>query len=295
MRRSLTVASLALAISNSPQLAEGGVASKVINEAIEFASRKFVKEAAEEGVQTLTSKITQLAAKHGDDLVASALKKVGPRVAKITADAGEHGGVALRLLAQHGDKAVGITLKKGSLATIERFGDNAATAILKHGSVGESVIGQFGREGVEALARVTPQNGRRIAMLAGDGVMKPELLEVIVKYGDEASNFIWRNKGALAVGSTLATFLAAPEEFLHGTQQLASIVADSAVKPLAAIPGTVLGEAARGINWNLVVFIVSIPLGFVMSRWLRLGESIRNWVKLRQEQINKGKESRHVG
>ena len=127
---------------------------------MEFAAKKFGKEVAEEGVETIAAKMVRLASKHGDEVVAAAFKKIGPRAGRIAGEAGEHGGLALRLLGKHGDEALTLTLKKTSLRTIEKYGDNAATALIRHGSVGEKLIGGFGREGVDALARVTPQNGR---------------------------------------------------------------------------------------------------------------------------------------
>jgi hypothetical protein len=245
--------------------AQAGAASKAIQEAVEFAAKKFGKEVAEEGAETVAAKMTRLAAKHGDDVVASAFKKVGPRAGRIAVESGEHGGLALRLLAKHGDEALTLTLKKTSLRTIERYGDNAATALIRHGSVGEKLIEGFGREGVDALARVTPQNGRRLAMLAGEGTLKPELLSVVARHGDVACDFIWRNKGALAVGTTLVAFLASPGEFIDGTNKLATTVADSAVKPLAEVPKAVATEAAKNTNWTVVIVVCVIAAGLLYA------------------------------
>jgi hypothetical protein len=129
-------------------------------------------------------------------------------------------------------------------------GDAAAIAVLKHGTVGEQLVGQFGKEGAEALARVAPQNGRRLAMLAAEGQMKPELMQVVTRYGDSACEFIWRNKGALAVGTTLTAFVANPAPFINGTEKLAETVADAAVKPLAV-------GVAENTNWTVIGVMVT--------------------------------------
>lgn len=63
----------------------------------------------------------------------------------------------------------------------------------------------YGRTRLESsLNAVGTREARQIAMLQKDGVIQvgkqgEELLDVIVKYGDKAMAFIWRNKGALAV------------------------------------------------------------------------------------------------
>ena len=118
------------------------------------------------------------------------------------------------------------------------------------------------------MAQVTPQNGRRIAILAGDGALSMPLLDVVAKYGDRGCQFIWQNKGALAVGATLASFLAAPEDFINGTVQLTEVVAEHVVTPVATqvlapiaeMPQAVAVEMAKGTNWT-VIGIVALLLG----------------------------------
>jgi len=272
MSRRILVGLLALILL--PTLAEAGVRTKAIQEAIEFAGKKFGKEVAEEGVERLSSRMMQLAARHGDDVVAAAFKRVGPRAGKIVGEAGEHGGVALRLLAKHGDDALPLVTKAASLKAVARFGDDAATALLKHGSVGESLVEQFAKEGVEALGKVSPQNGRRLAMMAAEGQLKPDLVSVVSRYGDTACDFIWRNKGALAVGTAMTAFVAAPEQFFDGTAQLTEIVADAAVKPLADIPKVVAAEAAANTNWNLVWLALGALAG--LAGW----KCTRDWKRV---------------
>ncbi|HEY2414840.1 MAG TPA: hypothetical protein VGI40_21525 [Pirellulaceae bacterium] len=247
--------------------ANAGVRSKAVQEAFEFVSKKFGKEVAEEGVERLSSRMLRLAATHGDDVVATAFKRVGPRAGKIVSEAGEHGGTALRLLAKHGDDALPLVTKGTALKAVARYGDDATTAILKHGSVGEQVIEKFAKEGAEALVKVSPQNGRRLAMMAAENQLKPELMSVITRYGDQACEFIWRNKGALATGAVLATFVASPEPYLEGTQQLAATVAEAAVKPLAEVPKVVAAEAAADTNWTAVIVSLMVVLGLAGWRW----------------------------
>lgn len=260
------VVALAVLVGDRPR-AEGGFTGKALREALEYAGRKFTKEVAEEGAERLSVRMTQLAAKHGDDLVAAALRRVGPRAGRVAEQAGEHGKLALKLLAKHGDDALPLVGKATALRTVARYGDDAAAAIVKHGAVGEKVVEQFAKEGAEALAKVTPQNGRRLAMMAAEGQLKPELMTVVARYGDEACDFIWRNKGSLAVGAALATFVASPEPYLEGTQQLVSTVAEAAVKPMAEVPKAVAAEAAANTNWTPIVIGLIVAAGLVGWRW----------------------------
>lgn len=235
--------------------ARAGVASKAVQEAVEYAARKFGKEAASEGIEKLSQKAGQLALKHGDDIVVAAVRKAGPRAAKVAVEAGEHSGTALRLLANHGDDALRLASKPSALRLVAAHGEDAATALIRHGTVGEKLVGEFAENGARALTQVSQQNGRRLAMLASDGVLKPDLVEVVARHGDRACEFVWKNKGALAVGTTLAVFVANPEEFLDGTRDLASVIAESAVRPIAELPKAVATEAARQVNWTLLGLI----------------------------------------
>jgi hypothetical protein len=267
--------------------AEAGVRSKAVQEAFEFVSKKFGREVAEEGVEQLSTRMMRLASQHGDEIVAAAFKRVGPRAGKLVSEAGEHGGLALKLLSKHGDEAVALVGKPSTLSAVARFGDDAAEAFIKHGSVGEKLVTTFAREGAEALAKVTPQNGRRLAMLAADGTLKPELISVVTRYGDEACEFIWRNKASLATAAVLATFVASPEPYLNGSMQLASTVTELAVKPLAELPRDVAVEAAAHTNWTPIVILMLLALGGFGWFWT---SKIRTGNALLQHVLNQGLE-----
>jgi hypothetical protein len=139
-----------------------------------------------------------------------------------------------------------------------------------------------GPSAIKALDAVTTRNGRRIAMLMGEDVGKlergTELLDVIGKYGNRAAEFIWEHKGALAVGTVLAAFLADPEAFLNGTKELVKAAGETAVKPLAE-------GVARGTNWTPVVLLALVALigfGVLLAHrhgWLtRLIEEVKGTV-----------------
>jgi hypothetical protein len=85
----------------------------------------------------------------------------------------------------------------------------------------------------------------------------PELMQVITRHGDAAMDFIWRNKGALAVGTSLTAFLANPEAFIDGTNKFTDSMAQNVVKP-------VVQETARAVSsliWAVLILIVVLPAG----------------------------------
>jgi hypothetical protein len=258
-----------------PSVSGGQGKAALAREAAEYIMRKFGKEAAEVGVETLTRKIETLAIKHGDD-VFLAVRKVGPRTLRLVEEAGEHGLESVKLMARYGDDAVWVVSKKNRLAIFVKYGDNAAESMMKHGEIAEPLLVSFGKPAAGAMKAVNSQNARRLAMMADDGQLAkigqtPELLEVVAKYGDRAADFVWRNKGALTVAAALTAFLANPEPFLDGATDITKVVSENAVKPLANVPGQVASEAAKNTNWTVVLAIGIGVLGLLAAArlWLR--------------------------
>jgi len=117
-------------------------------------------------------------------------------------------------------------------------------------------MNQLDRADQEAK-QLNGQNARRLAMLAEEGHLRQlgraeEILEVLGKYGDSGMDFVWRNKGALTVSAALAAFLADPEPFIDGSRDLATIVGQAVVQPLAEASGAAAKEAARNVDWTAV-------------------------------------------
>ncbi len=89
-----------------------------------------------------------------------------------------------------------------------------------------------------------------------------ELCQVVGAWGEKGMEFVWKQKGALATTTVLAAFLADPAPFITGLRDLSEIVAENAIRPIAEIPGEVAREAAKGINWTLIV-LVAMLLGAI--------------------------------
>lgn len=215
-------------------MAHAGVGSKLVQEALEYTGRKLGKEAAEDGVERIGRRAVGTAAREGAEFLS----------------------------------------RPGAMKIVSRFGDDGAEALVRHGKVGEEVIESFGESGAKALTRVSERNGRRLAMMAKDGTLKPELLDVVRQHGDTACDFIWQNKGALAVGATLTTFVTSPEAFLNGSAKLTGIVADAAVRPIAEIPKVVLAETLGSVT-GLIGFMSLTVIG--LGLWMLWNPDRRRW------------------
>lgn len=236
--------------------AQAGVRSELVEETTEFVLRKFGKEAAKEGTQTLARRIEKVAARHGDDAL-NAVRRTGPGGLKALEEAGEYGDDVVKLLVRHGDEALWVTAKPGRLALFARYGDDAAEAMLRHQQLAASLMEQFGGPAARAVKGLSGQNARRLAMLAESGELRQigrhaELLDVIGHYGDRGMEFVWKHKGALALTTVAAAFLADPEPFIDGARDITKVGVENIGKPLVDVPGKVAQEAARGVNWNLV-------------------------------------------
>ena len=238
--------------------ARADIKSSAVRKTTEFVMKRFGREAAEQGAEVLTRKIGNLASRFGDDAL-MACRKVGPKVARFADDAGEHAPLAMRLLAGHGDDAVRVVTRPKQLGLVARFGDDAAETLMKHGEVAEPLLHTIGAPAAKALRGISTQNGRRVSMMVADGQLaklgrSDELLGVIAKFGDAGAEFVWKHKGALTVGTGLAAFLAAPDSFITGGKDIASIAADAAIKP-------VVTAAAESTPWFALASLLGLAGG----------------------------------
>jgi hypothetical protein len=247
----------------APVLAHAGVTSRAAREAAEAALRLLGRETAKEGTEALVREIERLAIRHGDEVL-TAVRKGGPEAMRLIEAAGVQGEQAARVLARYGPEAARIVERPALLALVERHGDDAVRAFLTHPGLAEPVVGALGKPGARALAAVGPRNARRLAMLVEDGSLRrmgrvDEVLEVIERHGDQALNFVWRNKGALAVATVLGTFLADPEAFLGGGRELIGRAAREATQPLADV-----ADAAASRWMNIARSMVVVGLAWLM-------------------------------
>jgi len=224
--------------ADSPVRASGK--TQAVKETIEYVLAKFGKEAAAEGSEKLAAKTESLVVKHGDEVLA-AVRKTGPQGIKLIDEAGANGHEVARLLGKFGDDARGIVRDPARLALAGKYGDEAAEAIIKHPAIAEPVVAAYGKAGAKAMSEVGVENGRRLAAMVDAGELAKigrgeELLGVVGKFGDRGMQFIYKHRKVLAGGAALAAFLANPQPYIDGTLELASLVGETVVKPIAEIP-----------------------------------------------------------
>lgn len=254
MRTSLRIAGLGLTVLLVGWFGSGSLRADPRRKAIQELAETLAKSGRPAGrnVPALTRQIETLAARHGDEALV-ALSKVGPKTFGLVEAAGPEAAQAIKVLARHGEAgATRVLTRPAALSAYRRFGDRAADVLVKHPGVAEGLIQRGGSAGVEALATITPRNGRRLAMVLEGELAKtgqhPELLAVVARYGDRAAEFVWQNKGALAVSAVLVAFLADPAPFLAGTRDLSVAATLGVAQPLAR-------EAARSVDWNRIALV----------------------------------------
>jgi hypothetical protein len=243
--------------------AHAGLGSKAAGELAELIMKKFGKEVAEEGVEKLTGRLLSAAARHGDDVLV-AVRKIGPKAINLADDAGENAPRVLRLLSSHGDDAARVLSHPQGMALFGRFGDDAVEVLIKHRGVGEGLLEGLGQPAIKALGAVSPQAGRRMAMMTNEMAASgraAEMMGVIAKHGDTAMDFIWRHKAVLAGGAALTAFLANPEPYLNGTTKLVSTVAENGMRPAIVATGTIAQEAAAFIRWTVTILLLMVGAG----------------------------------
>ena len=218
-------------------------AATAFREAAEFIVTKFGKGAAGQTVEEVTEATAKAVAKHGDEAL-PLLRNSGHAGFTALKQAGENAPDIIKLYVRKGDEALWVISEPKKLSIFIKHGDSAADALLKHPGIADSLIGRYGDEAIGVLNKVSRQGAQRLGIIANNGLLtaterSSELLPVIRRYGDEAMDFIWKNKGSLAVTSVLISFLADPQVYISGAREL---VIDPVASPVA-----------ENTNWTLLI------------------------------------------
>ena len=212
-------------------------------ELAKWSLRKFSGKAAVRGGEALTRRIVSASARYGDDIVRVAVRKAGPQARQqLRATRLRKHAPRVRFVGKYGDE-VRHCLPSGVLS--DPLGDDAAAMLAKHKGIAEPLLEGFGNTATRALAKLSPRNGRRLAMLQTNLLRihkAKRLVEIIGKYGDPAMDWVWKHKAPLAASAAMAAFLANPEPFLNGTRQLGETVSKSLVVP---VTNTVIEGGAK--------------------------------------------------
>ncbi len=189
----------------------------------------------------------------------------------------------------YGADAAESLYRPGRIYLMADFGDDAAGALLRHGTIAEPLVGIFGKPAGKALAALNNRNARRLAILlssrefSGLSIEQSRsLLAVIGNWGDHAMDFIWRHKVSLAVASVLTAFVAHPEPFLNGTRDLAGLALEKTLGPIVRAPA-VLAENTLGrglvINGNfwIPLAVATAFVAVIVTFWHRYRKRSLSW------------------
>lgn len=244
MRRVLAVI-LALLMAGPCTVATAGAIAAGAKEVAEYIIKRFGPAATRQTVDEVAAAVSGVAAKYGDEAVPF-LRASGHAGFDALDQAGSKAPEVIKLYIKRGDEAVWIISKPEKLAIFIKHGDTAAEALIKHPGIADTLIAKYGDDAAGALANVSRQSSQRLGMVVEEGLLEassrsPELLGVIRMYGDEAMDFVWKNKGALAVTSVLASFLNDPQAYISGAKGL--------IEPVV-----------RSVNWTLILGVILLVI-----------------------------------
>lgn len=131
----------------------------------------------------------------------------------------------------------------------------------------EMIVRSLGKNGLTSLDRLSPSGMSKMADVAAELSASPyrdAWLTTLRAYGDEAADFLWHNKGSLAIAATGTAVALAPEAFLRSTGRVVETAVSSAsehiMEPLITqtaqhVAGPVAREvtkqAAANFPWTL--------------------------------------------
>jgi hypothetical protein len=268
--------SLALLLLPNPASAQALTASR---EALESFAKYMAKGGAK--VAPSAARATEkLIASHGDDALRAANAVGWKAVGEAVETAGERAPDVVKYMARRGKDSIHVVATPKSTALFLKYGDDAGEALARHKGLAADLIGQGGQPMAKALATLETRGARQMAMLADEPATAtlakdPRLLDVVGRFGDRAMKFVWDNKGALLVGTGLASFAANPEPFLNGAAKLGDEGIKSVGEKAVDKGGEVAKELARVFPWNTALLLgagLAVPfLGIRLMRSLRSG------------------------
>jgi hypothetical protein len=216
---------------------EAGPWGKVFREALEALSKgtgKAAREGAEEGVEQAAARHTL---REGLETIAeSGSRRIGGKAVR---EAGQSGGA---LALRHGDEIAG------------------------------PIVAKFGDDGAHALNALSTTGAQRLATMADDLASSGrgrDWMRLVAQRGDEVTDWLWRRRGSVAVGTAATAIVLQPEEFLHAAEHVATSAIGAAGEHVA---GPLVRNAAAGIPWGALwtIAIVVAVWWFLSRRLARL-------------------------
>jgi hypothetical protein len=201
----------------------------------------------------MITKTTTLAAALAVVLACSAECAAGPwgKVIRETVEAlskksGKAAREGVEAAAEKGASRVGAKTASRGGALIVRASDDVARPI----------VGRFGDDGARALNSLSPLGAQRLAAMSDELAASGrggDWMKLIAQRGDEVTDWLWKRRGSVAVGTVATAILLQPEEFIQASERVATTTINAAGEHVA---GPIVRSAASGIPWALVWFVV---------------------------------------
>lgn len=246
-----------------PLISTAGPVSAAADSVGSLVISKFGRGVAGATAHEVSEATATVVARYGDDAL-PLLRSAGHQGFEALSSAGDKAPEVIKLYARRGDEALWVISDPKRLSIFIKHGDSAADALSKYPGIADDLIERFGSDAAVALNAISKQSAQHLAIVADEGLLtasarSADLLPVVRRYGDQAMDFIWKNKGALAVASVLGTFLADPDAYISGTKD-------------------VLVPAIGSVNWTLIVasVLAFMFLPKILISALRLKKTVRN-------------------
>ncbi|MCA9037898.1 MAG: hypothetical protein KDA91_22375 [Planctomycetaceae bacterium] len=143
------------------------------------------------------------------------------------------------------------------------------------------ILSRLGVHAVGAVNKLSPSAASRVAEMSADLALSPHRagwLRLLRDFGDEAADFLWQNKGSVAVAATATAVVLSPEDFLAATGRVAETVVETTgtnvVEPMVTgavnhIATPLIREAAAQFPWTLLCNMALIAVITVAWWWYR--------------------------
>lgn len=202
-------ASLLIGICAAPSFAIPGIGSatrKVVQEAIEYTTKKFGIILSDESGKLFAREAADFIGRYGDDGI-RALKGAGPDIIQLSR---RYGREPVKLCAAHSADAAGYLAKNmdQALPVWRQFGKEGTELMVKHPGLANPLLKEFGQKGLQIGKKLSTSDLNRFLVLASKAAGKKgetALLDKILKEGDKVIEFLWRHKWKIGAGATLYT------------------------------------------------------------------------------------------
>jgi len=223
---------------------------KAVREIVEELAQQIAPTARPEFTKTTLAQLEKITSICGNKSL-DVIEKHGIVALRVFQNAGEEAGPYLvKGISLYGDDGLRLAQTAVGRSVLREGNEFAIRAVIKHTDAVVPLIRTYGDECAHVLTQLSPRNGRRLIQmvdeksLASSDIQK--LMGTIGKYGDDAMDFIWRNRKLLATATVLVAFINDPEPYLKGIKDLSKVLVDPII---------------QSINWNLWVGVVVMFAG----------------------------------